>query len=354
MLDSVREAKHHILNQTSPFDYLPIQGLDSFSSSIAALLFSPLFLRDHADRVSMAQAIGGTGALRIGADLFLRTIGKKAVIAKPTWPNHRAIFEASRFEVSEYEYYNSNTHRFDFEAMCRSLDQLPPKTMVLLQAVCHNPTGFDPSLEEWKFLSRFMLERQLFPFFDCAYQGFGSDLIADSASIRIFAEDGHELLIAYSCSKNFGLYGERVGAFFALTSTKKAKDAIDSQIKRVIRTNYSNPPGFGAKVVEYILNTPSLRQKWETELSQMRERIVQMRQQFVRKLSEPFKSSAFDFLKHHQGMFSFLDLESSQVDRLKKEFGIHMMGTGRINVAGLNENNIDYVVKSILQVTTVL
>jgi aromatic-amino-acid transaminase len=297
------------------------------------------------------ESIGGTGALKIGADFLHKiTPESKVYISNPSWQNHQAIFEDAGFTVESYPYYSAETHGLDFAAMKSFFETLEEKSILILHACCHNPTGVDPSLEQWQEILEIIKTRNLIPFLDIAYQGFGEGLNEDAKVVRLFAEAGVEIFVSSSFSKSFSLYGERVGALTLTTESKEQADKVLSQIKAVIRTNYSNPPTHGATVVSTVLNSPELFQMWEEELAEMRVRIKAMREQLVEKIREAGVTQDFSFVLDQNGMFSYSGLTKEQVDRLREEFGIYAVGSGRICVAALNSMNIDYVAKSIAAV----
>ncbi len=251
-------------------------------------------------------------------------------------------------QVETLHYYNSSTHSFDRDAFLKELRTVPEKGVVLFHAACHNPTGSDPTMEDWEVISDICKERGIFPFFDYAYQGFGEGIAEDSKVLRLFLNAGHEMLVAYSCSKNFGLYCQRVGALFAIGGSKAIKIKVGSQIKKVIRANYSSPPAHGAMLIAEILKDPILTAQWIKDVHCMRDRIYSMREKLVLNLKS--RTGHFDFIQKHKGMFSYLDLTKPQTDRLMNEFGVYVLDKGRVNVAGLNEHNIDYFVNSLLKV----
>ncbi len=348
MLESVKAAEKHLLEVEKTKDYLPIDGLKSYLDRVGELVFGD-FWRSKKECVSAIQTIGGTGALRIGGDFLRKEVSDRLYLSEPTWPNHRAVFTKCGFKLDFYPYYDRERKSVDFERMKDFLNDLEPKSVVILHACCHNPTGFDLTLDQWRQLSELFFSKQLFPFFDFAYQGFDRSLEEDAAVVRLFAEAGHEMLVASSYSKNFTLYSERVGALFAIANSEKTAKHLTSQLKILVRTTYSNPPRHGAEVVATILGDRSLREQWELELTKMRERIAEMRYAFARALIA--KNPRFLFLEASKGLFSFCGLEKTQVDRITKEFGIYMTNDGRINVAGLNWDNLDYVVNAIISVT---
>lgn len=347
-IPAVKKAKSAIVNLE--VDYLPIDGLPCFCERLGPLIFGDEGWRQSSETIYAAQAVGGTGALYLGGTFLAQEVRRTIAIPNPTWSNHRSIFERVGFTVLSYTYYTKEKHGFDWDAMKASLMKLPEKTAVLLQAVCHNPTGSDPSLAEWKQISDLMLELRLIPFFDFAYQGFGDGLEKDAAAIRQFKEAGHEMLIAYSCSKNFSLYCQRVGALFIVNSNETTKKRVGSQVKRIIRAIYSNPPAFGSRIVTHLLKDPALKKEWEGDLTSMRCRLTQMRTDFIQKLCARSKKVDFRFLQSHKGMFSFLDLSEQIVQKMKDQFAIYMIGSGRINVAGLTQKNIDYVIESLIKI----
>src|SRR5690606_5283833 len=292
-----------------------------------------------------------TGALKIGAD-FLRQLlpTSKVVISNPSWENHRALFERAGFQVDTYPYYDAATHGLDFDGMLATLKSLPAGTVVVLHACCHNPTGVDPTFEQWEQIADAVQEAQLVPFLDIAYQGFGTGLQEDASVVRLFASRGMTMLISSSFSKSFSLYGERVGALTLVTRSDAESQRVLSQLKRVIRTNYSNPPTHGGAVVSMVLNTPELNGLWVEELAEMRERIRLMRSQLVEKLSARGVSQDFSFVLDQRGMFSYSGLTAAQVEALRIEHGVYAVSSGRICVAALNSGNIDYVASAIAQV----
>lgn len=348
ILNSVRNAEKYLLTEEKTKDYLPIDGCSEFLEKTGVLIFGESLWKEDSKRVAAAQSIGGTGALRLGGDFFIKEISSEVFISDPSWPNHRGVFSKVGFNVSNYPYYDRERDCVDFENLIIFLKGLPPKSIVVLHACCHNPTGADLTIEQWKILSELFFDKKLFPFFDFAYQGFGKSLDEDAKAIRLFAEAGHEMAVASSYSKNFALYSERIGALFILTASEKAAKHVRSQIKVLIRTNYSNPSRHGASIVATILGNKGFRDEWELEVTKMRERIAEMRHAFARALI--VKNPRFNFLEHRNGLFSFCGLKKEQVEKITREYGIYMTLDGRINVAGLNWDNLDYVVSAILSV----
>lgn len=349
LMASVKEARRQDKPDAFYADYLPMDGYPELIEMLGPMIFGDSFWKDGRERIYGAQTIGGTGALRVGAELLAQEVGKVIFVPEPTWPNHPAIFNRAQFQVETYPYYNHQLHGFDFDALVLFLQKAPKRSIILLHAACHNPTGCDPSLKEWRQIARIMKERQLLPFFDFAYQGLGDGLQGDAAAVRLFAEEGLEFLVAYSCSKNFSMYCQRVGALFVVSSDAKFKAKIASQTKRIIRTLYSNPPAPGALIVAHILGS-ELRSQWQKELGQMHERLVSTRKEFAERLIAKDPSGNYQALLQHKGMFSFIDLNREQVQKLIDQYAIYMLDNGRINVAGLNAKNIDYVVDGILAV----
>ena len=351
LLKAVRTAEQLHFEGALPRGYLPIEGLAAYNLGAQKLLLGADSSLIAEGRAITIESIGGTGALKIGAD-FLKTIVPDATvyISDPSWQNHRAIFENAGFQVTTYPYYSAATHSLDFEAMKAHFESLAPRSILILHACCHNPTGVDPSLAQWQELLAIIKSRQLIPFLDIAYQGFGAGLEEDAQVVRLFAESGIEMLVSSSFSKSFSLYGERVGALTLTTDSKEIATKVLSQIKTVIRTNYSNPPTHGATVVASVLNSPELFALWEEELSEMRCRIRSMREQLVQKIKAAGVSQDFSFILAQNGMFSYSGLTKNQVERLREEFGIYAVDSGRICVAALNSNNIDYVAKAIATV----
>lgn len=351
LLECVRKAEQQLVAQAAPRAYLPIDGLAAYDKAVQALVFgadSPL-IRDR--RVVTVQALGGTGGLKIGAD-FLRRIapGASIWISDPSWENHRALFENAGFRVNTYRYYDSATRGLDFAGMLAALATVPAGDVVVLHACCHNPTGADLTAEQWGQVISQVRERGLIPFLDIAYQGFGDGIDADAHAVRAFAQAGMPFFVSNSFSKSFSLYGERVGALSIVAESADEAARILSQVKRIVRTNYSNPPAHGGKVVATVLETPELRALWESELAGMRDRIRDMRAQLVLKLEARVPGADFRFVVHQRGMFSYSGLTKAQVDRLRTEFSVYAIDTGRICVAALNSRNIDHVVEAIAAV----
>jgi len=351
LLKAVHKAEVARVEAAAPRGYLPIEGIGAYNKGAQRLLLgagSPLL---DSGRVLTAQALGGTGALKIGAD-FLKWLkpNAKVVISNPSWENHRALFERAGFPVETYPYYDAATHGLDFDGMAAALKALPEGTIVVLHACCHNPTGVDPTFDQWKEIAAIVKQRDLVPFLDIAYQGFGEGIEEDAAVVRLFAAQDITMLVSSSFSKSFSLYGERVGALTLICSSSEESERVLSQLKRVIRTNYSNPPTHGGTIVSMVLNTPELYELWAGELAGMRERIRSMRTQLVEKLKACGVTRNFDFVLEQRGMFSYSGLTKEQVDRLREEHGVYAVSSGRICVAALNSRNIDYVTQAIAAV----
>ncbi|QWT45674.1 amino acid aminotransferase [Azospira inquinata] len=351
LLAAVKAAEKARLEAQPPRGYQPIDGLAAYNKGVQALVFgaqSPLVTEG---RVVTVEALGGTGALKIGADFLKRTFpNAKAYISNPSWENHRALFEAAGFTVETYGYYDPATRGVDFAAMKASLSALEAKSIIILHACCHNPTGADLSAEQWKEVVTLCKDKGLIPFLDMAYQGFADGLEEDGIAARLFAESGMQFFVSSSFSKNFSLYGERVGALSVVTASSEEAGRVRSQVKKVIRTNYSNPPTHGGALVAAVLNTPELYQQWVDELSGMRDRIRAMRLSLVEKLNAKGVAQDFSFVVKQRGMFSFTGLSKEQVEKLKTDFGIYAVGSGRICLAALNSKNIDAVVNAIAAV----
>ncbi|WP_017906595.1 amino acid aminotransferase [Pseudomonas asplenii] len=351
LLRAVVEAETQRAAQHASRGYLPIDGIAAYDKAVQTLLFgadSPLIA---AGRVLTTQAVGGTGALKIGAD-FLKQLLPNATVAisDPSWENHRALFETAGFPVQNYRYYDAASNGVNRAGLLEDLNALPAKSIVVLHACCHNPTGVDLSPSDWQDVLNVIKAKDLVPFLDMAYQGFGAGIHEDAAAVRLFAESGLTFFVSSSFSKSFSLYGERVGALSIVSESKEETARVLSQVKRVIRTNYSNPPTHGATIVATVLNSPELRAQWEAELGEMRDRIRDMRMQMVDLLAKHGAKRDFSFVGRQRGMFSYSGLTVEQVARLKSEFGIYALDTGRICVASLNQRNIETVVKAIVEV----
>lgn len=351
LLKSVHQAELARVQAATTHGYLPIDGVLGLNKASQVLALGADSSAIAEKRALTVQSVGGTGALKIGADFLKQLLPNAQVaISNPSWENHRALFENAGFKVVQYPYYDAAMHGFDFEGMIKGLKALPAGSIVVLHACCHNPTGIDPTIEQWQVIAETVQAGQLVPFLDNAYQGFGKGLEEDAQAIRLFEKMGMMMFISSSYSKSFSLYGERVGALTVVTGSSDEATRVLSQLKRVVRTNYSNPPTFGGAVVAQVLNTPELRAMWVSELDGMRDRIRDMRQKFVSKLASLGVKQNFDFVLAQQGMFSYSGLTADQVEALRKDHGIYAVSTGRICVAALNNQNIDVVTKAIASV----
>ena len=351
LLECVRRAERQMLEDSPPRGYLPIDGLPEYDRAVQALVLGADSPAIKARRVVTVQALGGTGGLKIGAD-FVRRVdpGAQVWISQPSWENHLALFENAGFAVKAYPYYDAATHGLDLDGMLRALTNLPAHSIVVLHACCHNPTGVDLTAAQWTYVIQTVQQRDLVPFLDIAYQGFGDGLDADATVVRRFVEAGMPLFVSNSFSKSFSLYGERVGALSVVAQSSEEATRALSQLKRMVRTNYSNPPTHGGKIVATVLTSPELRRLWEQELAQMRSRIHAMRQQLVEKVQTRAPGFDFSFVTRQRGMFSYSGLSKEAVARLREQFSVYAIDSGRICVAALNSRNIDYVADAITQV----
>jgi aromatic-amino-acid transaminase len=352
LLECVKLAEREMTDKASPRGYLPIDGIPAYDKGAQALLFGADSEVVASGRAITIQALGGTGALRVGAD-FLRRFapGSQVWISEPSWENHRALFEGAGFTVNTYRYYDAPTRGLDFDGMLASLQKIPPGGIIVLHACCHNPTGVDPTPAQWDRVLETVRARQLIPFLDLAYQGFADGIDADAAVVRKFAATPGPLLVSGSFSKSFSLYGERVGALTVVTVSKDEAARALSQVKRVARVLWSNPPTHGGQIVSMILNTPRLRAQWESELGAMRERIREMRVLLHAKLEALLPGGNHDFVTAQRGMFSYTGLSKPAVDRLRNEYSVYAVDSGRICVAALNSRNINYVAEAIAAVS---
>ena len=351
LLRCVYEIEQKLALEAKPRGYLPIDGMPAYTQATRELLFgkdSPLL---EAGRVATTQTVGGSGALRVGAEILHSLLPfAKVAISKPSWENHRAVFGAAGFEVLDYTYFDPATHGLDFDGMLADLRKLEPGTTVLLHACCHNPTGADLTAAQWTQVAGLLKERKLFPFVDMAYQGFSKGLREDAVAIGALVDAGIDtFIVTSSYSKSFSLYGERVGALSVVAATAAEAKAVQSHAKRIIRTIYSSPSTHGAALVAGVLNSPELRALWEQELGEMRTRIHALRGGLVDKLAE-LGHPEFAFIQKQAGMFSYSGLSKAQVDRLREEFGIYAVGSGRICVAALSQKTLGYVAKAIAAV----
>jgi len=351
LLRCIREAEKMMIEAPQPRGYLPIDGIAAYDAATQALVFGDAAARREG-RIATIQAVGGTGGLKVGADLLQRLNPSAGVlISEPSWENHRALFEGAGFKVATYPYYDAATKGVDFEAMRGALESAVRGTIVVLHACCHNPTGCDLSADQWPQVVELLASRRLVPFLDMAYQGFGDGIAEDARAVQLCLDAGLDFFVATSYSKSFSLYGERAGALSVVCATKDAATRVLSQLKRVIRTNYSNPPTHGAAAITTVLSTPALRAMWEDELAGMRDRIKRMRVELQRRLVGAGAAIDTDFITRQRGMFSYSGLGKEQMQRLRSEFGVYGVDSGRICVAALNDRNLDAVVAAIAQVT---
>jgi aromatic-amino-acid transaminase len=351
LLECVRRAEQEMAQQHAPRSYLPIDGLAAYDRAVQALVFGENAAACKEGRVVTVQALGGTGGLKVGAD-FLRRVASAAEvwISDPSWENHRALFEGAGFKVNNYTYYDPRTRGLDFEGMLAALQGIPAGHVVVLHACCHNPTGVDPTPEQWSRIIETVRNRELIPFVDIAYQGFAEGVEPDGAVVRRFAAAGAPLFVSNSFSKSFSLYGERVGALSIVAESADEAARALSQVKRTVRTNYSNPPTHGGRIVAAVLGNAELRAQWEQELGHMRERIRQMRVLLAEKIRARVRNADFSFVTRQRGMFSYTGLSKDQVGKLREQFSIYAVDSGRICVAALNTRNIDYVADAVASV----
>lgn len=351
ILATVKKAEAALLESEKTKSYLTIEGTAEYGLAVQKLLFGAESDIVTQKLAKTAQAPGGTGALRVAGEFIKRQLGDvKIWISNPTWANHHGVFNAAGLETAQYSYYNAEAKDKDFAAMLADLAQAQTGDIVLLHGCCHNPTGIDPTAEEWEALAKLVAEKELLPLFDFAYQGFAKGVEEDAQGLRTFAKYNKEILVASSFSKNFGLYNERVGAFTIVAASTETVTTAFSQVKAIIRSIYSNPPAHGAAVVTHILNNAELRAEWEQEVAEMRVRIQEMRELFVATLKAEGVEADFSFIERQNGMFSFSGLSKDQVTRLKDEFAIYIVGSGRISVAGMTKSNMGPLCKGIAAV----
>ncbi len=351
ILQSVKRAEERILATETTKNYWPIDGTPEYAAAVQALLFGADHEIISSGRGVTVQAPGGTGALRVAADFIAKLMpGKTVWLSDPTWPNHPSIFRAANLPVAVYPYFDAVNNRVNFSTMLVALQQIPEGDVLLLHACCHNPTGGDLTVAQWRQVSEVVAARKLLPLMDYAYQGFANGLREDSAGLLEICQPGREVLVASSFSKNFGLYNERVGALTLVASSDAAAQVSLSHLKQVIRANFSSPPAHGAAIVTTILNDPELRTLWEGEVTEMRERINNMRHLFVETLNEKGVERDFSFIAQQAGMFSFSGLNPDQVKALRDKHAVYIVGSGRISVAGMTEDNMDYLCCAIADV----
>ena len=348
VLATVKEAEQRLLSSEETKSYLPIDGLAAYASLSQQIVFGSAhpILTDR--RATTVQTPGGTGALRVAAD-FVRRISPQASVwlSDPTWPNHPNVFGAAALQVQSYPYFEPASNGVAFDSMVAALENIPAGDVLLLHGCCHNPTGADLSPQQWQTIAAACARRGILPLLDFAYQGFGDGLEEDATGVRIVADHCQEFLVATSYSKNFGLYNERVGALTLVAANSDAAEAANSHLKICVRTNYSNPPAHGGQIVAEILGDPGLRQRWEAELAAMRNRINDMRHLFVETLDEQGAGRDFSFIAGQRGMFSYSGLTPEQVQALRERHSVYIVGSGRINVAGMTGDNMDYLCEAI-------
>jgi len=351
VLGCVRRAEQKLAESPLPKNYLPIDGMPAYDRAVQQLVFGTESEAVRQGRIVTAQTLGGTGGLKVGADLLRRIApGAEIWISDPSWENHRALFEYAGFKVNAYPYYDASTHGVNFDGMTDTLQKLPAGAIVVLHACCHNPTGVDLSPAQWDRVIEIVNLRGLVPLLDIAYQGFAEGLDADAVPVRRFTKECAAVFVSSSFSKSLSLYGERVGALSIVTESADEAARVLSQVKRVIRTNYSNPPTHGGQAVAMVLTTPELRALWELELGQMRDRVKVMRREVVAKVRAIRADFDFSFVVQQRGMFSYSGLSKEQVQRLRKEFSVYAIESGRICIAALNSRNIDYAARAIASV----
>jgi aspartate aminotransferase len=346
VLKTVKSAEKYLLAQETTKEYLPISGDPLFIEETGRLIFGDTY---H-ERICGMQVPGGTGGLRVGADFVKQEVSDIIAIPDPTWPNHPGIFKQSGFKIHPFSYYDLKKQQLDTHSIFEMLKTVPAQSTVLFHACCHNPTGADLSMDEWEKVAGIMKERELLPFFDFAYQGFGEGIEEDARVIRLFVKKSLECVVASSYSKNFGLYSERVGALFVAVQSESAAKHVLSKLKIIARTSYSNPPKHGAAIVGHILSNAELKKEWTKEVDGMRHRLELLRKKFVEALQAGQKKRDFSYLLNRVGMFCFLGLEKEKVVKLREEYGIYMADGGRMNLAGLSQQNFNYVIQSMIAV----
>jgi aspartate aminotransferase len=351
VMTSVKEAETQLMQLETTKSYQGIAGDPDYNQRIIELLFGADHSILNSGRIKSIQAPGGSGALRVGAEVIQRARPEaKLWVGVPTWPNHIPLLGGAGFEIEEYPYYNRDNHQIETEAMMKTLRQVPAGDMVLLHGCCHNPTGADLTHEQWDMIADLALERGFIPFIDTAYQGLGDGLDEDAYGLRMMAERLPELVVASSCSKNFGLYRERTGSITFIAGSAEQADIVASQAMSVARQIYSMPPAHGALLVSLILGDQQLRTNWEAELTEVRERIQSMRTLLADNIQNNAAGKDFSHIKQQRGMFSFLGLNTAQLDQLREEYGVYIVLSSRVNLAGINSSNIDYLSSSIMSV----
>lgn len=349
VLSAIRLAEERLLEKKLNKEYLPIEGYHPYIQESLNLVFGDSHPKILSGEIAGFQSIGATGALRVGAEFLSQQKLGPVYIADFTWPIHQMIFSYSRLKVETYPYYNFNKHCLALPELCAAIELMPAGSVMVMQVACQNPTGIVPTKEEWREISKLMKKQKVFPFFDFAYQGFGIDLEEDAWAIRHFVEEGHELFVASSYAKNMGIYGERAGLLAAVTRNAEIMRCMESHLKQIIRSLYSNPVAHTAYLVTEVLQTPQLKQDWIRQLNHMRDRVQEMRASLASGLMTRI-SHDFTFMNRQKGLFSFTGLSKDQVQQLRQDYAIYMPSSGRINLAGLNWHNLDYVIDAIVAV----
>ncbi|HEY2810163.1 MAG TPA: amino acid aminotransferase [Rhabdochlamydiaceae bacterium] len=350
----VKEVEKILVESESNKEYLAIDGHRALIDKLGALVFGEGFWESEQNRIAGFQTLGGTGALKVGGTFFQEEMPRPVLLPFPTWPNHRNVFKGCHLPVEEYPYYSRETNTLELDKMRKDFSQREAGCIVVLHASCHNPSGCDPTLEQWEELAKCLLKHSHIPFFDFAYQGLGAGVAEDAVAVRLFAEKGCEMCVAFSAAKNFSLYGERVGALFIIAKNSKTKEHIHSRVKQMIRANYSNPPRHGAAIVAHILSDPSLKSHWMLEVKHMRERIDAVRKDFSERLMAKNRERDFSYVQKGKGMFCMSGLTKAHVDALIAEYGIYMPSDGRINLCGISQGNSDYVINALIDMYNTL
>lgn len=344
VLRSVQKAEALLAKQVTPKPYLPMEGMESYRNAIQELIFGVDHPLRKAGRIATIQTVGGSGALKVGADFLKRFFPDSQVwVSDPTWDNHRSMFDGAGFVVNDYPYYDDSTGKIDIDGMIETLQRLPKRSIVLLHPCCHNPTGVDLSQGQWRQVIEVLKAGELIPFLDLAYQGFGDGFEEDVFAIRELAAANISFLLANSFAKNFSIYAERCGGLSVVCPDAKQAEFVLGQLKFTVRRNYSSPPLHGASVISTVLNDPALKAEWQADVAQMRERIKAMRRKLYDTLSSAAPGRDFSYLITQRGMFSYSGLSPEQVDRLREEFGVYLVRSGRMCIAGLNDGNVNYV-----------